>query len=72
MTVLTATQLLGVHAPPRPGPAGLADGLGGWVRRLVAAGRHGRPARRLGDLPDRVLRDIGLSHADLDALDRPR
>lgn len=45
----------------------LIDGLSAWTSRLVRRRRLRRAASDLAELDDRLLRDIGLTWAEIDA-----
>jgi uncharacterized protein YjiS (DUF1127 family) len=65
MTTLTASQMLTaghVRHESRQGP------LRALVARMADAVRKSADRRRLQDMPDHLLRDIGLTRGDIDAL----
>ncbi|TNC51478.1 DUF1127 domain-containing protein [Rubellimicrobium rubrum] len=64
MTTLTASHVItsGLRGPSRPArPAGIRSHLA----HRIAAMRAERVRRRLAEMPDYLLRDIGLTRAQL-------
>ena len=66
MTTLTASQLI-LSGLPRP--ASRLDGVRMLMTRMAAAARAARARRHLAEMPDYLLRDIGLTRADIAGLD---
>ena len=66
MTTLTASQLImtGISRP-----ASRLDGIRLLVARMSAAAKAAKARRHLKELPDYLLRDIGLTRADIAGLD---
>ncbi len=64
MTALTASHLItsGLRWPSRPARS---EGIRSYLARRVAAVRAERIRRRLAEMPDYLLRDIGLTRAQL-------
>lgn len=69
MTSQSVTRLRLVPVQPPSRPAGLIARL---FARLAALDRHHREMRYLREMDDRLLRDIGVTRADIEAEMRRR
>ena len=59
--LLTLRGLRASFAPPRP----LRERLSAMLQRIAESNRQHRDMQRLSEMPDYLLRDIGLSRYDV-------
>ncbi len=69
MTSLTASQFLEMASERHASSPARRSGLRALFARMVAAAQADTARRSLGQVPDHLLRDIGLARGDIQVID---